>query len=52
MSSRKMTNSALVDLQFLIGFYKSEVCKKPSCLASRALLARSRAKLLEIKNER
>jgi len=39
----------MIDLQQLIRFYKNEVKQNPDCLASVALLARSRAKLLKMK---
>jgi len=39
----------MVDQQLLIIFYKNELKQNPNCLASIALLARSRAKLMKMK---
>lgn len=36
---------SLIDLQLLISFYKNEVKNNPTCLASKALLDRSRKEL-------
>jgi len=42
----------MVNQQLLIIFYKQEVKNNPSCIASKALLERSRKKLMEMKDEK
>jgi len=42
---------ALVNIQLLIIFYKSELKVTPDCIATKALLARSRAKLIKMKGK-
>lgn len=41
----------MLEIQLLIMFYKSELRKSPECLATKALLARNREKLKEMKDD-
>lgn len=40
-----------VEVQLLIRFYKSELRRTPDCIATKALLARSRARLMKMKGD-
>ena len=40
-----------VEIQLLIMFYKSELKITPDCIATQALLARNRARLIKMKGD-